>query len=77
MTQLDDTDESTPAPSPSKSVHNSISSARMHSHSRMSGIPGAGAYLHSHLAVPSPRVKEVNGVFEILDSDEEDVRTFH
>jgi hypothetical protein len=70
MTQLDDSGESTPAPSPSKSVRKSIACP----HSRASGMPGssAGASSCGNLAVPSPRVKEVNGVFEILDSDDED-----
>jgi hypothetical protein len=73
MTQLDDSDESPPAPSSSKSVHKSISC----SHSRISGMPGssAGASSRANLAVSPSRVKEVNGVFEILDSDDEDANS--
>jgi len=73
MTQLGDSDESTTTPSPSKSARKPMSSGHPRSLSMRGGIPrsSASAYSHSSSAALPPKVREVDGIVEILDSDEE------
>jgi hypothetical protein len=67
MTQLSDSDESTPPPSPSKSARKSVSSGSAGLLSMTVGLSD-GVSSHSHSPL---KVREVNGILEILDSDED------
>lgn len=71
MTQLGDSDEATPAPTPSKSVRKSGPSNPTRP-VYAGGIPRPPAGICSQAHSSNPQIREVNGVFEILDSDEEE-----